>query len=369
MTDVRATPFHVRTAALNRDNAWRSRNGYTLATDYGDEKSEALAARATAALADITWRWRLRVEGTRAAEFLSRLCTQNAAKLAPGTALKALWLSDGGGVRGAGAVARLGPAKFELVASAPDPAWIARAAQRFGVAVREVSGEEGGLALIGPYAAGVLEAAGVDHAIEPLSFRRMSWRGLDIQLSRFGEHGGFELWCKEDDGLIVWDRIVRAGAPFALQPAGIAAMDVLDCEKGIVRPARDYDPARDGYASAPTPLSLGLERLIESDHMVFNGRAGWLAGRETETQRLIGIELDSADRLPPRLNLQSGNQAAGHTLTCAFSPALRRTIALAQVPVRFSAPGTAFAVVSPAGTIPARAAALPFLSDSGQMPA
>ncbi len=367
MMDVRATPFHARTAVLNPGNAWTSRNGFTLATAYGDRDAEALAARTTAAMADISWRWRLRLEGERAGEFLSRLCTKNVAALSPGVALKALWLSDGGGVRGAGAVARLGPAAFTLYASAPDREWIGSAAARVGVAVRDVSDEDGGIALIGPYAAQILKAAGLDPALEPLSFRRMSWRGLDILLSRFGEHGGYELWCQAEEATVVWDRMMRAGVPFALQPAGLAAMDVLDLEKGIVRPVRDYEPARTGFAAGPTPASLGLERLIDAGHMPFNGRAAWLAARERETQRLIGLALESQDDLPNAI-LLAGGQAAGHTLACGFSPALRRTVALAQVHAGFAEPGTEFTLVSPAGPVPGRGTELPFLPDSGQIP-
>jgi glycine cleavage system aminomethyltransferase T len=59
--------------------------------------SEALAARLRVAIADISWRRRIMLEGARAVEFLSKLVTRDAAKLSPGTSLKALWLSDGGG--------------------------------------------------------------------------------------------------------------------------------------------------------------------------------------------------------------------------------------------------------------------------------
>ncbi len=116
--NLRATPFHARAAETNRGNDWRTRNGFTLARIYSDAADEALAARSRASLADISWRWRVMLEGARAGEFLSHLATRDASTLEPGRALKALWLSDGGGVRGAGAIARYGKESFLLVSAA-----------------------------------------------------------------------------------------------------------------------------------------------------------------------------------------------------------------------------------------------------------
>ena len=150
---LRATPFHARAADANRHNVWLSRNGVTLAERYDDVAEEALAARLNVVIADISWRWRVMLEGPTVEAFLSKLVTRDAAALAPGASFKALWLSDAGGVRGAGVVARLGRETFQLTASAPDRDWIASAAATMHVQMRDVSHESGGLAVIGPYAA------------------------------------------------------------------------------------------------------------------------------------------------------------------------------------------------------------------------
>jgi len=360
---LRATPFHARAAEANRGNDWTVRNGCTLARVYSDAHEEALAARVRGVLADISWRWRELIEGARADEFLSHLATRDASKLEPGAALKALWLNDGGAVRGAGAIARYGKATFLLVSAAEDREWIASAAARFGVKMHDAG--EGGLALIGPYAARVLQEAGLDPALEPLAVRKVFWRGTSVTLSRFGEHGGYEIWCAPDDGLLVWDRLMRAGAAFGLQAAGTEAMDILDLEAGIARPIRDYAPARDGFVKQPTPKSLGLEKLIDSTHQIFNGRSAYLAALETKT--LIGLEIDSEMPAPHTPILRNG-QAIGRTLSSHYSPALRRAIALAIVEESAAAPGTELALtLAPTAETPefrnaiARVAALPFL--------
>ena len=364
---VRATPFHTRAAEANEGNDWVARNGVTLARRYADAQDEALAARFRAGLIDISWRWRAMLEGERAGEFLSRLMTRDVSKLAPGEALRALWLSDGGGVRGAGVAARFGQKNFMLVSAARDADWIAAAAARFAVSLRDVCESEGGLALVGPYAAATLARAGLDAALEPCTFRKQFWRGLEVTLSRWGEHGGFEIWCAADDGIILWDRLMRAGEPFGIEPMGAAAADTLDLEAGITRPGRDYRPAYDGHAAQPSPRALGLESLIDENHMGFNGHAAWATARGGETRRLAGVEIDGEIPAPHTPVLKNG-AAVGHTLTSLYSPLLRRAIALALVDGAAAVPGTELGLtLSPSAetpefrTVTARIVELPFL--------
>jgi glycine cleavage system T protein (aminomethyltransferase) len=354
MTLIRATPFHGRAAAANRRNLWRTREGWTLAASYGDPVAEALAPRLTVAMADITWRARTLVEGARAEEFLTRLLTRDPTKLAPGEAFKALWLADRAGLRGAGALVRMGRTSFLLVSASADDDWIARGASLFDVKTRKVAEEEGGLAIIGPYAAQVTEAAGLDAQSAALTLKKTFWRGLDVTVSRLGEHGGYEIWCNADDAHIVWDRVLHAGKPFAIRPIGLDAIDLLDLEAGVPRPGRDYTPARGGFAAEPSPVDLGLQSLVDADHATFNGRAAYLALPRTRTR--VGIDLDG--EVPaPRAALSLGGRMVGKTLGSAYSPALRRAIALAVVDSAAAAPGTVLRL----GDGEVRVGALPFL--------
>ena len=368
MTGVRATPFHGRAAAMNSANRWASRNGFTLAQDYGDASDEVLAARARAVIADISWRWRVSMEGPQSAKFLSHLLTRDVGALNPGQSCKALWLNDGGAVRGAGLAARFASDKFLIASAAPDPYWFAAAAAPFGVALQDLTEREGGLALIGPYAGAVLRAAGLDADIALLGFRKLFWRGLDITLSRWGEQDGFEIWCAADDCYLLWDRLLAAGASFGLQPAGLVAGDILDIEQGVARPARDYLPAGDGFAATPTPDSLGLESLVDEQHKMFNGRASWLANRGRSETVLVGVEIDS-ELAAPFAALQRNGAVVGHTLISVYSPVLRRAVALAQIDRSASKPDTAFTIALPVSlshpdhrVVSARLARLPFVT-------
>lgn len=343
---IRATPFHARAASSNPLNRWTARSGFTLAQDYGDAQAEALAARTNVVLADISWRWRIFLEGAHVSDCLAHLMTKNIKPLMPGQSLKALWLNDGGAVRGAGVCARYASEQFLLVSAATDAAWILDAARQYKISVRDVTEQEGGLALIGPHVDAVLKATGLVVEIPPLGFQKLFWRGLDVTISRWGEQNGYELWCKAEDCLVLWDRLMRSGAPFGIRAAGLDAVDILDVEAGIPRPARDYVPATDGFASEPAPDALGLESLIDEKRVSFNGRAAWLANRAKAETVIVGIEIDS-ETPAPFTSLMHQGRYVGCTLTSVRSPFLRRAIALAKVEKAAATPGTEFTLAPP----------------------
>jgi aminomethyltransferase len=184
-------------------------------------------------------------------------------------------------------------------------------------------------------------------------------------LSRWGEHGGYEIWCAPDDGVLVWDRLMRAGAAYGIVPAGVAAMDVLDLEAGVPRPELDYKPARAASDAQPMPATLGLASLIDEAHHGFNGRRAFLAAKPS--RKLAGLEIDG-DEPAPFTPVLLNDKVVGHTLRSAYSPALKRAIALATVDEAAVTPATVLSLtLPPAMAKPelrkavARVTGLPFL--------
>ncbi len=183
-------------------------------------------------------------------------------------------------------------------------------------------------AVVGPYAAATLKAAGLETELEPLAFRKLSWRGIEVTVSRWGEHGGYEIWCAPDDAVLVWDRLMRTGAAYGIVPAGVFAMDVLDLEAGVPRPGARLQTGARSLRCGADARRARSELLIDDAHHGFNGRRALLAAKPS--RKLVGLEIES-DGPAPFTPLMLNDKVVGHTLRSVYSPALKRAIALATV--------------------------------------
>ena len=223
---VRATPFHARAAEANETNAWAPRNGFTLSRAYAGTQDEALAARFRAGLIDISWRWRVhdRRRARRRIPLAARHPRCRAARA---------------GQRGQGAVAqrqRRRARRGRDRALRPRKLPSRRRRARCGLDRRRRCALRRRRAAMSPrrkaawrWSVPMRRRRWRAPASRRISNRSPSasqfWRGLDITLSRLGEQNGFEIWCAADDAIILWDRLMRAGAPFGIEPIGLAAAD------------------------------------------------------------------------------------------------------------------------------------------------
>jgi aminomethyltransferase len=314
----------------------------------GDPGAEALAARAGAGLIELSWMGRSTISGPRAEEFLSRLVTCDVAALAPGKAQRTLWLGDAGAVRGLGTLVRLEADSFLLHSESDDRGWIAEAAALFETA--EKSAPSGGaLALVGPCAGKILAAADLAADLTPFEYRRGTWQGAEIAISRIGL--GYEIWCKPKTAVALKEHVLAAGKSFALKIARRGAFDILALECGLLRSGADFTPARDGFAATPGVSALGLDALIAGRN--FNGRTAYL--RAALPKRFTGILFDG-ETPAPHTALRLGHRPVGTTLSALYSPALQGAAALAVVDGTIE-PGTRLS----AGEFSCRTTTLPLL--------
>jgi aminomethyltransferase len=317
---IRHTAFHTRTAAHNAENRWCTRGGFTIPAAYGDPAQEVLAAHVSAVLCDISAEQRLRMHGAGVAPFVMAAFGQDAGAIEAGQSLRVTWANDLGGLRGSGVLARTGEQNFLLLSRDADTAWFENAAPRFPAAIRDETAEKAMLEIAGPLAFGVMAAAGLEAALalQPGQHSALVWRGLTVSLSRFSALGGWEVACAANDALEIFDRFERAGRLFGMAPAGELARETLLLEAGQIAPGLDYAPVRD-RAALPSAEILGLN-----------------AGGPSV---LTGILLDGAE--PAAFTPVSCNgKEAGRTLRSAYSPTLRRAVAMAVLSRTYAQAGT-----------------------------
>jgi aminomethyltransferase len=284
-----------------------------------------------------------RIEGPDAAAFLNRLTVRDAARLAPGAVHYTAWCDDDGKVLDDGTLFRLGDGDFMLCCQERHLPWLRDSAAGFDVAVRDITDAVAALSLQGPCSAAVLRAAGfgIDD-LGPFRFRALPFGGGTVTISRTGFTGdlGYELWCDPAQALPLWDALVSAGAPWGIRPAGSDALNVARLEAGFLIANADFVPADQALREdrARSPLELGLGWLIDWDKGHFTGRRALVAERDGRTGRWVMLGLDVPGNVPAEgaLLYHARRTEAGHVTAAAWSPTLKRNIALAQVAARYS---------------------------------
>jgi aminomethyltransferase len=322
---------------------------FTLPRHFGNVEREAVALHFSAILADLSSFGQLRIYGPGAARLLGASCKCDLSTLPPGEAREVFWTNDGGGVRGNGIVARFGQENFALESFDIDAAWFGDVARRFNAKVRSEHAEKSRLLLAGPLAATMLRSTELKSAPELGADHHQiyDWNGISLTISRRSKLDGFELSCSRDNGVILFDRLMEVGRPHALSLIGQEALELLYLEMGVPLAGLDYTPARDIGSRHPSAASLGFAR----------GKG--------QAATLVGVEWDGPELASFAALYHDGRQV-GRTLRSAYSPALRRVIALASVRADHAAPGTRLTIHAPeranSQAIAATIVSLPFLA-------
>ena len=380
------SPFHPRTAPLNRKQQWREWSGYWASSAYADAHDiEYNAIREASALIDVSPLYKYTVSGRDALALVDRVITRDASKLGVGQVWYTPWCDEHGKVVDDGTVHRTAEREFFWTAADPQLRWLTLNARGLEVAIEDVTESIAALALQGPLARAVLEEATEEPFGELRYFRRRpsTLRGrsrgrgarrtttstLPIEVSRTGYTGdlGYELWIPAERAAEAWDSVMTAGRAYGIRPAGMLALDVVRLEAGLVLLEVDYTSAR--HALNPeqnySPYELAMGRLVDLDAGDFVGRLA-LRGEQARggpARRLVGVQLEwdgiersftrqglapaisqSIDRSPVPVFAPRGDRQIGKLTSHGWSPILKQAIGLASVPPAYEAPGSRLAV-------------------------
>ncbi len=347
------TPFHPRTFPLCESLNYRDWSGYYTVSSYETHhEHEYNAIRNAAALIDVSPLFKYVVSGPDAKALVNRIITRDVERMAVGQVFYTPWCDEHGHVIDDGTVSRLEAQRFRWTAAEPNLRWFRQNAHGLEVTIDDVSESLAALALQGPLSAQTLRACS-DIDIDRLKyFRVTSGRiaGVPVDISRTGYTGdlGYEIWMPAEQALTVWDAIVEAGGAFDVLPAGMLALDVARVEAGLL--LIDVDFIGSKKAQIPdqkyTPYELGLGRLVALDKGAFIGRSALREAARSPRRQIVGLEIDWSDvetiyervGLPPvapsaasrvAVPVLDGDRQVGRATTTAWSPTLKRLIAIA----------------------------------------
>ncbi len=357
----------IRTQPLNRKREWRDWSGYYAASQYDLlHIHEYVGIRHAAVLIDVSPLHKYALRGPDAVRLIDRVITRDATRIKPGQVVYTPWCDEHGKVIDDGTIARLGDDSFRWTSAEPHLRWFTLNARGLDVEIEDVSESTGAIALQGPLARDVLSAAtGADWTDLRFYHRRSARIGaISVDVSRTGYTGdlGYELWFDADHGPAVWDRLLDAGRPYAIRPAGMLALDMARLEAGLILIDVDYTSAKHALIPAQnySPFEIGLGRLVNLDKAAdFVGRRA--LEREVPAggpaRRLVGLGIDyesieslyEAQDLPiavatttwrEQRPVYAGRRQVGRATSGTWSPTLKQHIALASVEPAFEPAGS-----------------------------
>jgi len=364
-TQLKLSPFFDRTSKLNESQEWRRWSGYLSATNYElTHENEYFAIRTKAALLDITPLYKYLIEGPDAQRFLDRLVTRNINICKVGQVMYTPWCDEDGKVIDDGTVQRLSERKFRITSAEPNLEWLEHNAAGMDLTISDDSVTTAAVALQGPNSRDILNALSSD-SLDSLKFFWMMdtmFNNIPVSISRTGYTGdlGYEIWMDPNDALFIWDLLLEKGKPYGITPTGLQALDIARIEAGLILLDVDYISSRHAIVESrkSSPYELGLGWAVKMKKKYFIGKQAL----EREVTRgpeweFVGIEIQWTELenhyrnvgLAPGLPstawrtstpLYYNHEQVGYATSGAWSPILKRYIALAHVKSAFAVEDT-----------------------------
>lgn len=351
------TPFYPRTSALCTSLLWKEWAGYYAVRSFDvHAEREYYAFRHACGLIDVTPLFKYDVRGKDACAFLTYLSVRDIGRLKPGHVAYLCWTDRDGKIIDDGTVTYLDAQHYRVTSTDPEMHWFLRHARGFEVSVEDITDQVAALSIQGPTSRDVLKQV-CDADLDGLKFFRVVRTRLDgaeALISRTGYTGdlGFEVWVDPKDALSVWDRLVAAGKPYGLEPAGLDAMDVTRIEAGFILSGVDYYCALRSLIESrkATPFELALDWTVHLEREPFIGQDALKKEKAKGPSRVfVCLDIDwdehaalfARHSLPPEIHFGGwrdprpvydlGGQFIGQATSGAWSPLLKKNLALATV--------------------------------------
>ncbi|MDS9951454.1 MAG: FAD-dependent oxidoreductase, partial [Planktomarina sp.] len=265
-------------------------NGFTRQNWFEPVGRECRMLREKAGVIDISNFAKYRVRGTAAADWLNAIFANDMPKTVGRSCLTPL-IGVRGGIAGDFTVTRLGDAEFMIIGSG----MAERYHQRFwdmvpmpdGVTFKSLTDAMCGFNVAGPMSRNLLQRlTNTSLATADFPFMRskqIELAGIDCLALRVSFTGdlGWELHCKTEDQLCLYNALLEAGRPYGAGPVGGRALMSLRIEKGYGSWSREYSPEY-------WPQEVGLEALIKLDKD-FLHKDAYLAIKDKAPREILSL--------------------------------------------------------------------------------
>jgi aminomethyltransferase len=351
---TKETAFHERISAKTRNHV--EYKGYWLPQAYSSNGTleEYWACRQAAVVLDLSPLRKWEVTGPDAEALMQWVLTRDVKKLSQGQVVYSAMCYEHGGMIDDGTLFRLGRDQFRWIGGDDyGGVWVREQAEKLGLnaMVRSSTDQLHNLAVQGPNSREIIRrmiwTAPHQPTVEELGWFRFTVgriggpAGAPVVVSRTGYTGelGFEVFCHPKDGSAVYDAVWEHGADLGLRPMGLAALDMVRIEAGLIFAGYDFSDETD-----PFEAGIGFTVPLKGKTDDFIGREALIRRKEHPARKFVGLEIDAAVDVGHGDCLHVGRAQVGVVTSSVRSPILGKNIALARVDVAHAEVGTALEV-------------------------
>jgi aminomethyltransferase len=361
-TEAVRTPLQELEAELGADfYEWE---GTVWPTTFGDPVAEYLAVRRGVGLLDNSGLRKWEFRGPDAIRAADRLVTADCAAMVDGRVHYTPMCADDGALLDDITVFRFSEDRVMVVSGlASSEAHFREGTSGLDLEIVPISDERPSFQIQGPRSREVLaKACSVDLSGLPyFHFIEGTVAGASCIVSRTGYSGelGYELFCRPDDQVAIWNGLMEAGQEHSIRPYGLEAADFLRVESGLIFVTFDYQPGE------RTPFELGLGWAVKLDKGDYIGKAALarLAG-EPPAHRIMGLSFEGEDIPEVGGPVTRAGEEVGAVTAAVHSSILDRVLGLAVLQGAAAEPGTQVE----AGDLKAEVASLPFYDPEHDRP-
>ena len=308
--------------------------GYEMPIQYEGVNIEHLTVREKVGVFDVSHMGEFLISGKEALNLIQKISSNDASKLTIGKAQYSCMPNGKGGIVDDLIIYKLKEDEYLLVVNASniikDWNWIS-SLNKFNAKMNNLSEEYSLLAIQGPKAIDAMQSLTSINLskIKYYNFEIGDFAGLDsiiISSTGYTGSGGFEIYCKNNEVNLIWDKVFKAGKKYGIKPIGLAARDTLRLEMGFCLYGNEIN-------DTTSPLEAGLGWITKLDKKEFIDK-DFLIEQKTKGLKRKLVAFEVIEKGIPRndyLIVDENENIIGNVTSGTMSPSTKKPIGLGYV--------------------------------------
>ncbi len=307
--------------------------GFLMPIQYEGVSVEHNCVKNNVGVFDVSHMGEFLIYGKKSESFLQSVLSNDISILRPGQAQYNCIPNDNGGIVDDLILYKLDINKYMLVVNASNIEKnidFLSSKNKNMVNIDNLSDVYSLISVQGPNSLNVLEKVFELELVNLKYYCFLNYRDIIISNTGYTGCGGYEIYCKNEDAVSLWNNIFEAGSEFNIKPIGLAARDTLRLEMGFCLYGNELN-------DETSPIEAGLSWITKTNK-IFTSSSLFKRQKDVGVnKKLIGFEM--LEKAIPRNGYtiySFDKMKIGIVTSGTMSPSLKKGIGLGYVKSSFS---------------------------------